>query len=153
MSSKSTTTTAKFGGSVGGQMPSKFIVQMSSYHYRHRQNWTNVLQTLPPKANVLQPLPSTTARISQMSSYHCRQVTDLPRIVLQPLPPKGQLSSNHCRQKENCPPTTTAKAKCPPTITNHCRQKENCPLTHLSTVILHARIRALGHKLLRAAGH
>ena len=68
-------------------MSSKFIAQMSSYHCRHRQNWTNVLQTLPPMANVLQPF------IVQMSSYHCRHCQNWAD-VLQTLPPK-QMSSNY----------------------------------------------------------
>ena len=83
------TTAAKLAEVVlfGGQMSSKFIVQMSSYHCRHRQNWTNVLQTLPPMANVLQPF------IVQMSSYHCRHCQNWAD-VLQTLPPK-QMSSNY----------------------------------------------------------
>ena len=37
-------------------MSSKFIVQMSSYHCRHRQNWTNVLQIQPPSLVIQQPI-------------------------------------------------------------------------------------------------
>ena len=41
--------------------PNLLYLQMSSYHCRHHQNWTNVLQTLPPKANVLQITTTTAA--------------------------------------------------------------------------------------------
>ena len=95
------TTAAKLAEVVlfGGQMSSKFIVQlsskcppttaataktgqMSSNHYRRRQMSSNPYQPLPPElvkcpattAVKLDKCPPTTpARISQMSSNHCRQ--------------------------------------------------------------------------------
>ena len=107
------------------------VLQMSSHHCRHRQNWTNVLQTLPPKAYVLQLLPTTTARISQMSYNHCRQI--------------GQMSSNHYRQ------TSTNVLPTPPLKPNvllrilpegfwYFLPLEVPPILHLVSPVLHLQV-------------
>ena len=60
---------------------SKFIVQLSSYHYRHGQNLTNILQTLLPKANVLKHYQPLLIRHTISKCSVCKITPNIPSFI------------------------------------------------------------------------